>query len=103
MNVIIDNESSMNVVAKEVAERLGLPQEMHPTLYKVSWINNSNSVLVQTHCLVKFSLGKNYVDQVWCDVIPMTVCHLLLGRPWMYDRQVSYDGKENTYAFRFQG
>jgi len=30
----------------------------------------------------------------------MTVCHLLLGRPWMYDRRVNYDGLENTYSFK---
>ncbi|TXG58043.1 hypothetical protein EZV62_015872 [Acer yangbiense] len=56
LNVIINNGSLTNLVAKEVVERLGLPQETHPTPYKVNWINNSNSVLVQTRCLVKFSL-----------------------------------------------
>ncbi|KAL5811214.1 hypothetical protein ACOSQ4_027782 [Xanthoceras sorbifolium] len=81
LNVIINNGSSTNVVAKEVVDQLSLPQETYPTPYKVSWINESNSVLVQTRFLVKFSLGKNYADQVWCDVILMTVCHLLLGRP----------------------
>jgi hypothetical protein len=53
--------------------------------------------------LVKFSLGKKYVDEAWCDVIPMTVCHMLLGRPWLYNRRVLYDGYANTYSFNFQG
>jgi len=100
LNVIIDNGSSMNVVAKEIVERLGLSQETHPTPYQVCWINDNNSILVQSRCLVKFSFGKKYEDQVWCDVLPMTVCHLLLGRPWMYDRHVNYDGLENTYSFK---
>ena len=30
----------------------------------------------------------------------MDVCHLLLGRPWQYDRKVIYDGFKNTYTFR---
>ena len=29
----------------------------------------------------------------------MDVCHLLLGRPWKYDRKVIYDGFKNTYTF----
>ncbi|KAK0608461.1 hypothetical protein LWI29_031021 [Acer saccharum] len=33
LNVIIDNGSSMNVVAKEIVEHLGLSQETHPTPY----------------------------------------------------------------------
>ena len=33
----------------------------------------------------------------------MDVCHLLLGRPWQYDRQIIYDGFKNTYTFRKDG
>ena len=33
----------------------------------------------------------------------MTVCHLLLGRPWLYDRNVLYDGYANSYSFKFNG
>ncbi|BFG40765.1 hypothetical protein CerSpe_270390 [Prunus speciosa] len=45
-------------------------------------------------------MGKNYKDQVWCDVVPMDVCHILLERPWQYDKEVIHDGHENTYAFK---
>ena len=31
------------------------------------------------------------------------VCHLLLRRPWKYDRKVIYDGFKNTYTFRKDG
>ena len=30
----------------------------------------------------------------------MTVCHLLLGRPWQYDRNVTHEGRTNTYTFK---
>ena len=33
----------------------------------------------------------------------MDVCHLLLGRPWQYERHVIYDGFKNTYAFNKDG
>ncbi|KAH7564951.1 hypothetical protein JRO89_XS09G0088900 [Xanthoceras sorbifolium] len=67
----------MNVVAKEVVDRLGLPLEAHLTPYRVSCIIDRNSVPVQNCCLMKFSLGKTYVDQVWCEVLPMTVLETL--------------------------
>ncbi|KAL5737070.1 hypothetical protein ACOSQ2_031858 [Xanthoceras sorbifolium] len=102
LNVIIDNISSMNIVAKEVVEWLGLPQEAHPMPYRVSGINDNNSVPVKNNCFVKFSLGKKYTNKVWYDVLPMTVYHLLLGSPWMFDRRVNYDRLENTYSFKFQ-
>ena len=28
----------------------------------------------------------------------MKVSHILLGRPWFFDRRVQYDGFENTYT-----
>ena len=36
-------------------------------------------------------------------VMPMDVCHILLGRPWQYDRGAMHDGKGNTYKFRKEG
>ena len=53
-------------------------------------------------CLVGFKIGE-YNDKVLCDVIPMDVCHLLLGRPWQYDRNVVHDGRMNTYTLEKDG
>ncbi|KAH7574983.1 hypothetical protein JRO89_XS02G0029700 [Xanthoceras sorbifolium] len=36
LNVIIDNGNSMNIIAKEVVKRLGLPQETHPMPYRTT-------------------------------------------------------------------
>ena len=33
----------------------------------------------------------------------MDACHLLLGRPWQYDRDVIHNGKSNTYYFKLKG
>lgn len=33
----------------------------------------------------------------------MDACHLLLGRPWQYDREVVHHGKENKYSFKKNG
>ena len=34
-----------------------------------------------------------------CDVVPMQAGHLLLGRPWKFDRKVQHDGFTNKYSF----
>jgi len=38
-----------------------------------------------------------------CDVLPMDACHLLLGRPWKFDRNVIHNGRSNTYYFKLNG
>ena len=53
--------------------------------------------------LVPFLIGLKYKDVVWCDVVYMDGFHLLLGRPWQYDRDVNHNGWTNTYSFIFDG
>jgi hypothetical protein len=48
---------------------------------------------------VSFSIVVRYKDKMWCDVVAMDACHLLLGRPWQYDRSAHHDGRKNTYSF----
>ena len=33
----------------------------------------------------------------------MDVCHILLGRPWKYERSVIHDGRKNTYTLEKNG
>ncbi|XP_022023527.1 uncharacterized protein LOC110923773 [Helianthus annuus] len=101
--VIIDGGSCENVVAVEMVEKLGLKAEPHPDPYQLTWLKKGNIVKVTQRCLVTFSIGNKYSDEVWCEVIPMDACHLLLGRPWQYDRRTKHDGFRNTYSFRKDG
>ena len=98
-NVIIDSRSCTNVVAEEMVTKLNLKTEPYPQPYKIQWLHKGNGLKVTKKCLVSFSIGKNYKDEVWCDVVPMDACHLLLGRPWQYDRKVSHNGLKNTHSF----
>jgi hypothetical protein len=52
--------------------------------------------------LVEFKIG-GYNDNIFCDVIPMDVFHLLLGIPWQYDRNVVHDGRMNRYTLEKNG
>ena len=79
--VIIDNGSCENVISNYMVDKLKLPTELHPHPYKLHWLKKENEVKVTRRCCVQFSMGSKYNDKVWCDVIPMDTCHLLLGCP----------------------
>ena len=96
--LIIDNGSMDNLVATEMVEKLGLKKLKHPTPYKVSWLQKGHQLLVDEQCVVEFQIGR-YKDKIICDVMPMDVCHILLGRPWQFDRKVVHDGRTNCYKF----
>ncbi|GJZ98575.1 putative nucleotidyltransferase, ribonuclease H [Tanacetum coccineum] len=80
-NAIINGGSCENGVSKTMVSKLGLKTEQHPQPYTLSWFRKGNEVRVSKRCLVKFSIGKKYSDEIWCDVVPMDVCHILLSRP----------------------
>jgi hypothetical protein len=58
--------------------------------------------MVSQQCQVEFKIG-GYKDEILCDVIPMNACHILLGRPWQYDRKVVHDGRKNTHTLENNG
>jgi len=47
--------------------------------------------------LITFSIGK-YKDEVLCDAVLMYASHLLLGRPWQFDKKAKHDGFKNKYS-----
>ncbi|KAE8655337.1 putative Serine-threonine protein kinase, plant-type [Hibiscus syriacus] len=101
--MIIDSGSCENVVSEEVVQKLQLKTDRHPKPYKLSWLNKGSEVIVDRRCLVSFSIGRKYFDNAWCDVVSMDACHILLGRPWQYDRSVIHDGRKNTYSLSIKG
>ena len=44
-----------------------------------------------------------YKDEVLYDVVPMEATHILLGRPWQFDRKVFHDGFTSKISFNFHG
>ncbi|XP_057793115.1 uncharacterized protein LOC131009724 [Salvia miltiorrhiza] len=99
-SVIIDGGSCTNVASKHMVEKLGLTAVKHPKPYHLQWLSDAGNVRVTSQVRVPLRLGR-YEDEVLCDVIPMQACHILLGRPWQFDRR-THDGFTNKYSFEFQ-
>jgi hypothetical protein len=95
--VIVDSGSIDNLISTEMVEKLELETIDHPSPYRVSWLQKGHQVNVTKQCLVEFEIG-GYKNEILCDVIPMDVFHLLLGRLWQYDINVVRDGRMNTYT-----
>jgi hypothetical protein len=100
--VIVDSGSIENLISTEMVENMELETIEHPSPYRVSWLQKGHQVNVTKQCLVEFKIG-GYKDEILCDVIPMDVCHLLLGRPWQYYRNVIHDLRKNTYTLEKNG
>jgi hypothetical protein len=100
--MIIESGSTNNLVSTEMVAKLELETTVQPNPYKVSLLKKGHQVMVSKQCKVEFKIG-GYRDEILCDVIPMDVCHVLLGRPWKFDRNAIHDGRKNTYTLQKKG
>ncbi|KAK1681460.1 hypothetical protein QYE76_042308 [Lolium multiflorum] len=99
IKVIIDGGSCHNLASTKLCTKLNLPLRKHPHPYHVQWLSDNGNVKIQHTVTISFKIGA-YEDTIDCDVVPMTVCHMLLGRPWQYDKKANHDGYTNAYSFK---
>lgn len=80
-----------------MVDKLCLNEVKRPNPYKVSWLNKGHQIFVNEQDKVEIQNG-NFKDKVLCDIMSMDVCHILLGRPWKFDRKVIHEGRKNQYV-----
>ncbi|GAU47032.1 hypothetical protein TSUD_239890 [Trifolium subterraneum] len=98
-DLIVDNGSTENLVSKRLVDYFKLPTEPHENPYSLGWVNKGSQVRVTMSCKVPISIGKHYREEILCDVLDMDVCHILLGRPWQFDNDITYRGRDNVMLF----
>ena len=100
--LMIDGGSCTNGISKAMVASLGLSTWRIPEPKHLEWLNSCGMLKVTHKARVPFTIGE-YADEVECDVLPLEVCGLFLGRPWQYDRNVTHAGRANTYSFVHDG
>ena len=85
--IIINNGSCVNAISTSVVKNLSLKLVPHLDPYKVSWID-STSLPIKSRCLVPIQV-QSYQEKIWCDVLPMSVSSIIIGRPWLYDHDAT--------------
>ena len=94
----IDSGSTNNIFSTEMVEKMSLNKTKHLVAYKVCWLHKGNQILVSEQCEFNFQIGP-YKDKILCDVMPMDVFHILLGRSWKFDKKVTHDGRSHCHNF----
>jgi hypothetical protein len=69
----------------------------HPKPYPLGWICDNAKLQVTRRCKLRFSITANFVDEVELDVIPLDICGIVLGSPYLYNRKAIFHRHENKY------
>ncbi|XP_074288573.1 uncharacterized protein LOC141613727 [Silene latifolia] len=67
-NLIIDGGRCTNVASVTMVNKLNFITQEQPNPYKLRWLNKEAEVKVDKQCLVPFSIGNVYKDEILCDV-----------------------------------
>ena len=62
--VIIDSGCFENLMSMEMVQKLGLETVPHPNPYQVCWLQEEIEIEVNKRCIISFSIGKSYKDEV---------------------------------------
>ena len=76
----------MNVVPQLVVAKLELQPETHPQPFRVVWADTTSLTVTQILIIL------------WCKFLPLDVANVLLGHPWLYNKVVRHNERENTYV-----
>ena len=63
-SVIIDSRSFENCVSMEMVQKLDLNMVPHPKPYNLCWLQRRSDIKVKHRCLVSFTIGKHYEDEI---------------------------------------
>ena len=85
-SLIIDGGSCTNVASDSLFRKLGLVTKPLPRLFRLEWPNEAGEQYVREQVMVPLTICR-YEDEVLCNVFPMDAFHILLERPWQFNKQ----------------
>ena len=71
--------------------------KLDPKPYPLGWVCDNAHLQVTKQCRLRFSITYGFVDEVDLDVVPLDICGIVLGSPYIYDRKAIFYREDNIY------
>jgi hypothetical protein len=97
IDTLFDTGSQAKLIYEETVKKLKLETIPHPKPYPLGWICDNAKLRVTRRCKLRFAITTNFIDEVELDVIPLDICGIVLGSPYVYDRKAIFHCHENKY------
>ena len=95
LHFIVYNGIQKSLVSQNVMKQLGLPTTPHPQSYTIRWLHQGQYIHVSKQFHIPYNI-KPFTNEVLCDVSPLEVCDVLLGKPYLWKHHVVYDSRPHT-------
>jgi hypothetical protein len=94
---LFDIGSQENLISNDTVKKLHLETTPHPKPHPLGWICGNAKLHVTRRCKLRFSITANFIHEVELDVIPLDICSIVLGSPYLYDRRAIFHHHEKKY------
>ncbi|GKD11814.1 hypothetical protein Tco_1196221 [Tanacetum coccineum] len=85
IEAIVDTGSEKNLISSSLVERLGLETTPHPQPYSLGWIKKDVDTQVNRQCKFRFAITNQFIDEVTCEVVPLDICQVIFGSPYLWE------------------
>jgi hypothetical protein len=89
--------SQVNLISEALFKKMGLEKKPHPKPYSLGWVCDKEKLNVTKQCRIRFSIASKLIDEVDLDVVPLDICCIVLGNPYLYDIKEIFFQHENKY------
>jgi hypothetical protein len=90
VDCLFDPGSQSNLISAQLVEKFGLETQDHPHPYRLGWVRQDVELKVSKQCKFKFVINPNFVDEVVEYVVPLDICGVILGSPYLYVRDAIF-------------
>ena len=71
--------------------------KLHPKPYPLGWVCDNAQLQVTKQCRLRFVITSGFVDEVDRDVVPLDICGIVFGSPYVYDMNAIFYRDDNRY------
>jgi hypothetical protein len=97
IDTLFDLGSQVNLIYEALVKRMGLETKPHPKIYPIGWVCDKEKLNVTKKCRIEFAITSKFIDEVDLDVVPLDICGIVLGSPYIYDRKTIFFHHENKF------
>ena len=92
-----DSGSQVNLVSEKVVNKLGLSTIPHEKPYPLGLVTNDEHSQLTKKGILNFAISDKFKDEIELDVVPLDICGIVLGSPYLYDRKAILYRENNKY------
>jgi hypothetical protein len=87
IDTLFDPSSQVNLIYEALIKKIGLEMKPHVKPYPLGWVCDKETLNVTKQCRVIFAISSKLIDEVDLDFVPLDICGIVLGSPYLYDRK----------------